>query len=49
MMLRSTKVEPSSPFARKGMYLGELSDADVRRQAMLNAMQAGLDCVHGLP
>lgn len=43
------KVEPSSPFARKGMYLGELSDADVRRQAMLNACKrdwiAYTDCL----
>ena len=43
------KVEASSPFARKGMYLGELSDADVRRQAMLNACKrdwiAYTDCL----
>lgn len=31
------KVNPESPFARKGLYLGELSDADVRRQVALAA------------
>jgi hypothetical protein len=43
------KVTESSPFARKGMFLGELSDADVRRQAMLNACKrdwiAYTDCL----
>ena len=46
------KVSPDSPFARKGLYLGELSDADVRRQVVRMACQrdwvAYTDCLEEL-
>jgi hypothetical protein len=31
------RVLPGSPFAREGVYLGEMSDSDVRRQVVLAA------------
>lgn len=46
------RVNPESPFARKGVYLGEMSDSDVRRQVAIAACKrdwvAYTDCLEEL-
>lgn len=46
------RVNPESPFARKGLYVGEMSDTDLRRQVAIQAVKRDwvgyVDCLEEL-